>query len=208
MGKKTPRRSTPPLNHEQKAEYIRLHLFNELRWMLEAATEWSIQDQLKLGKVGYNVQVYALDSAILHARTLFEFLVEPTTDNHYGYNEFLDRGIVLTSGSYKHNWRGPLHIFLMHAQDRSSPVPLKSSGVEKDLNQMPVDFAQEILKLWKEFEEKLKHSGDTRNHKLKELAREKRKEAIDGAACVVNSTVAQKHAEEKGLLLKSVFVFD
>jgi len=208
MGKKTPRLNTPPLNHDQKVDYIKLHLFNELRWMLGAATEWSIQDQLKLERVGYNVQVYALDSAFLHARTLFEFLVEPTTDNHYGTDEFLGRGTVLNSSSYKNDWRGPLHIFLMHAQDRSSPVPLKTSGVEKDLNQMPVDFAQEILKLWKEFEQKLNQSRDTRDHRLKELAREKRKEAIDGAECVVSSTVAQKHAEEKCLLLKPVFVFE
>lgn len=66
-------KNTPGLDHKGKEEYIELHLFNELRWLLGAATEWSIQDQLKLEKVGYNVQVYAMDSAVLHARALFEF---------------------------------------------------------------------------------------------------------------------------------------
>jgi hypothetical protein len=70
MGKNTPR-----LNDERKKDYIEQHLFNELRWLLAAATEWSIQNQLNLGMVGYDVQVYAMDSAFLHARALFEFVV-------------------------------------------------------------------------------------------------------------------------------------
>ena len=47
MGKNTPR-----LDYKGKQEYIQLHLFNELRWLLGAATEWSIQDQLRLEIVG------------------------------------------------------------------------------------------------------------------------------------------------------------
>jgi hypothetical protein len=200
--------NTPALDYGEKENYLKTHLFNELRWLLCAATEWSIQDQLNLRQVGYDIQVYAMDSAVLHARVLFEFFVQATTNNHYGSNEFLGHGAVLTSSNYD-NWRGPLHSFLMHAQDRSNPVPLiSSSGVSKHLNQMPVDFAQEILKLWKEFERMLDASSVGRGQELKAIAREKREEAIEAAQCAVNSTVAQKHAEEKGLLLKSVFVFD
>jgi hypothetical protein len=195
MGKNTSR-----LDH--KEEYIRLHLFNELRWLLGAATEWFIQDRLKLQTVGYDVQVYAMDSAFVHARVLFEFFVQPTSANHYGSDCFLDG--VLESNSYTNDWKRPLHAFLMHAQDRSRPARLKSSGVEKDLNQMPVDFACEILKLWEEFEGRLGKAGDQR---LQELARVKRKEAIEKAQCVVNSTVAQQHAGERYQLLKPVFVF-
>jgi hypothetical protein len=202
MGKNTPR-----LDHKGKEEYITLHLFNELRWLLGAATEWSIQDQLKLEIVGYDVQVYALDSAFLHARALFEFFVQRTNDNHYGSSEFLGLDTVLKSNSYTNDWRAPLHAFLMHAQDRSHPAPLKSSGVEKDLNQMPVDFAHEILKLWKEFEGRLGDSNDAGDQKLQELCRDKRKEAIEKAQCVVNSTVAQQLARERRQLLKPIFVF-
>jgi hypothetical protein len=202
MGKNTPR-----LDHKHKEEYIKLHLFNELRWLLGAAAEWSLQDQLKLRIVGYDVQVYAMDSAFLHARALFEFFVQPTNDNHYGSNEFLGLSTVLNSNSYVNEWRGPLHAFLMHAQDRSRPVSLKSSGVEKDLNQMPVDFAREILKLWEEFEGELGKSNDSGDLNLQELAREKRKEAIEKAQCAVNSTIAQQHARERDQVLKPVFVF-
>jgi|SRR5882672_3334977 len=198
-------KNTPPLDHTQKEKYIELHLFNELLWLLGAATEWSIQDQLKLEIVGYNVQVYAMDSALLHARALFEFFVQSTNDNHYGCDQFL--GTVLKSDSYSGNWKGPLHMSLMHAQDRSSPRPLKSAGVEKDLNQMPVDFAREILNLWVEFEGTLDKSDEPRDLRLKELAREKRKEAIERAECVVNSTVAQQHARGRHQLLKPVFIF-
>jgi hypothetical protein len=199
------RKNTPNLDHKQREEYIELHLFNELRWLLGATTEWSIQDQLRLEIVGYNVQVYAMDSAFVHARALFEFFVQSTNDNHYGSNEFL--GSVLKSDSYTNDWRGPLHSFLMHAQDRSRPAPLKSSGVEKDLNKMPIDFAREILKLWEEFEGRLGKSNERGDRELQKLAREKRKEAIEKAQCAVNSTVAQQHAGERHQLLKPVFVF-
>src|SRR5258707_8346556 len=110
-------KNTPPLDHKHKEEYIKLHLFNELRWLLGAATEWSLQDQLKLEKVGYNVQVYAMDSAFLHARALFEFFVQQPTKNHVSSSGFL--GTVLNSSSYENDWKRPLHTFLMHAQDRS-----------------------------------------------------------------------------------------
>jgi hypothetical protein len=203
MGKKA-----PPLVHKRKEDmedYIRNHLFIELSWLLYAATEWSLQNQLKLGIGGYHVQVYAMDSAFLHARTLFEFFVQPPTSNHYSSKEFL--GAELISHNYSANWKDTLHKFLMHAQDRSRPIPLKNTGVGKDLNQMPVDFAREILRLWEEFESKLGESKEDGDKKLGELARDKRKEAIENAQCVVESAVAQQHAKNKGQILMPVFVF-
>jgi hypothetical protein len=199
--------NTPPLdNQAKKTKYIEDHLFNELRWMLGAATEWSIQEQLALGIAGYDVHVYAMDSAFLHARTLFEFFLNKTGKNYYGCDQFLN--IKLESVNYTNDWRGPLHSYLMHAQDRSSPRQLKSlSGEMKDLNKMPVDFAHEILRLWKEFEEGLGKSGNAEDQQLQKLARGKRKEAIDGALCVVNSTITQHHANCKGQTLKPAFVF-
>jgi hypothetical protein len=200
-------KNTPSLDSKGKEEYIKLHLFNELRWLLGAATEWSIQVQLNLRIVGYDVQVYAMDSASLHARALFEFFVQPTNNNHYGANEFLGNDTVLRSDSYTNDWKGHLHASIMHAQDRSHPAPLKSSDVAKDLNQMPVDFAREILKLWKEFEGRLGKSNDPGDQELQKLACAKRKEAIENAECVVKSTVAQQHAGQKRQLLMPVFVF-
>jgi hypothetical protein len=195
--------NTPSLDHAQKAEDIELHLFNELRWLLGAATEWSVQDQLKLEIVGYDVQVYAMDSSFAHARSLFECFVKETNNNHYGCNEFLGTNTVLPSPDYQ-NWAGVLHKFFVHAQDRSSPKLLMSSGVAKHLKQMPVDFAREILRLWEEFEKMIAKSGDPRDRVLYELAREKRKEAIENARCVVNCPIAQDQAAAKGCSLKPV----
>ena len=53
---------------------------------------------------------------------------------------------------------------------------------------MPVDFANEVLRLWMEFEAKLETKGDK---KLGELARDKRKAAIESANCVVNCAVGR-----------------
>jgi hypothetical protein len=197
-------RNTPHLDHEGKEEYLRVHLFNELRWLLCAATEWSIQNKLNLGIEGYDVQVYALDSACLHARTLFEFFVQSTTDNYYGSNEFI--GSPLVSNSYTNNWRGPLHSFLMHAQDRSRPVPLVSSGAQKHLNRMPIDFALEILRLWEEFEKKLGASSDAEDQELHLIARNQRKQAIEMAGSVARSGVAKQHAKAMPELLQPIFV--
>jgi hypothetical protein len=199
--------NTPCLDQKAKEEYITDHLFNELRWLLHAATEWWIQDRLELNIVGYNVQVYAMDSAFLHARALFEFFVKDKNGNHYGCDVFLPLGNVLESDKYQ-KWTRPLHRHLMHIQTRSQPEQLESlSGEMKDLNKMPVDFASEILRLWKEFEKRLAESNKDGDLELHKLARGKRKEAIDGALCVVNSIVAKQHAQEKHRMLAPVFVF-
>lgn len=195
--------NTPHLDHAAKKDYLEQHLFVDLQWLLYAATEWSIQEKLQLQKDGYMVQNYAMDSASLHARTLFEFFVGRTTDNHYGTDEFLFA--PLTSKNYD-DWKRPLHSFLMHAQDRSKPRPLMtSSGQPKDLNQMPVEFANEILRLWQEFEKQLGVSSDQTDHELRDLARSKREEAIKNARCVVSSCVAQQHSKEKAQMLTPVF---
>jgi len=201
-------KNTPPLNGLSKEEYITAHLFNELHWLLHAATEWSIQDLVRLNIVGYNVQNYAMDSAFLHARSLFEFFLGRTTDNYYGCDQFLSTALV--SPDYTNSadgWKGPLHSYLMHAQDRSRPRQLQSPDGPKDLNQMPVYFANEILRLWKQFEAELDKSGKAEDKKLEKLARDKRKEAIHNAVCVVNSKVAQRHAKESLQTLKPIFVF-
>jgi hypothetical protein len=77
----------------------------------------------------------------------------------------------------------------------------------KDLNKMPVYFANEILRLWKEFEKGLGNSGNAEGQVLQKLCRDKRKEAVDGARCVVDSAVARCFASCKQQLLKPVFVF-
>jgi len=189
----------------RKEDYIKHHLFNELRWLLHAATEWSVQAQLELGIVGYNVQVYAMDSAFVHARALFEFFLSPPSRNHHSAKQFLP--LVLTSDLYD-DWKDPLHKFLMHADNRSFPRQLRTADGPKDLNRMPVCFAKEVLRLWREFEQGLARSSSPEDQHLAKVAREKRKEAIEGAECVVHSEVAKQHAKDKQQTLAPVFVFD
>jgi len=196
-------RNIPPLDDKAKKDYIERHLYNELRWLLEAATEWSIQNQLKLGIPGYNMQAYAMESAFVHARALFEFFVREKTE--VVSHEFLHAG--LPSSSYK-RWKGPLNRYLMHLRDRSSPSRLKSGEAEKDLNQMPVDFADEALRLWQEFEKKLGASAAPGDRELQEVARAMRRKAIEGAKHVIDSIAPRQHAYDKKRNLEPVFVFE
>lgn len=63
----------------QLEHYLEEHLTKELAWLLRAATEWHAQHCMNLGIDGYSMQVYALDSTVLHARTLFEFFTQNTS---------------------------------------------------------------------------------------------------------------------------------
>jgi hypothetical protein len=209
------RKNTPRLDYQGKEEYIREHLHYELRWLLAAATEWHIQRELQLEKDGYEVQVFAMDSAFVHARTLFEFFLKASGKNYYGADEFLGPGFDLQSAYYNSNgaenppagtWVGPLHGFVMHAQNRSHPIPLDSlSSGKQDLNRMPVDFAHEVLRLWEDFETKLSQSNDPGGKQLSALAQDRRKDAIKCAANVVISCVATTHAKDKGIKLTPIF---
>jgi len=198
---------TPPLTPQQKKDYIDFHLYSELLWLLTAATEWSVQEQLKLQKAGYNIQVYAMDSAFLHARVLFEFFVQRTTNHHYGVDQYLGPGASLTTAIYADNWSGPLHAFLIHGQDRSQPRQLPRAGGSKDLNRMPLEFAHEILRLWKEFESRLGGSAVATDQELGTLARGKRKMVVEAAGHVLTSVTARKHAYDKDLTLQPIFAF-
>jgi hypothetical protein len=75
------------MNRYQLEHYLRAHLRTEIRYLLSAATEWHAQKILELKEPGYEVQVYAMDSAFVHARSLFEFFTEKTTDFHYSCDE-------------------------------------------------------------------------------------------------------------------------
>lgn len=186
MGKHTPTLKDPQ-------NYLESHLGNELYWTLRAATEWYVQDTLNLNIGGYQMQVYAMDSAFLHARTLFEFFSHKTTDNYYGYDVF--KIIMPSSVIYNSNWKSPLHAHMMHAQDRSIPHPLTSFDrkSKKDLNKMPMDFAKEIVRVWREFILFLSE----KNPNLANIAEEILKDAISGANAVFENEVTREMAQKK-----------
>lgn len=143
--------NTPALNFVELKDYLERHLDNELQWLLRAASEWHVQHQLQLHVSGYSVQVYALDSAFLHARALFEFFTKSTRSNFYGCDSY--HIALLSSLAYSSGWESILHSFIMHTQYRSNPRKLRSfdGTTTKDLNEMPIDFAREVIRLWREF---------------------------------------------------------
>jgi hypothetical protein len=182
-------RNTPRLSRAEKKDYLKRHLSNELEWLLRSAAEWHVQNTLRLGVPGYEIQVFAMDSAALHARTLFEFFTKGTTDNYYGLDAF-DIGTI-PSELYTDDWEPILHSFLMHAQDRSDPKQLLSFDrtIHKDLNQMAVDFAREIVRLWKEMIIRFDTHSVQVVRALAPVATGILDEAIDHAVCVLESEI-------------------
>lgn len=104
----------------QLEHYLEEHLTKELAWLLRAATEWHAQHCMNLGIDGYSMQVYALDSTVLHARTLFEFFTQNTSvgQNANYYNCTVYKVPLIGSILYQFHWRRPIHSHMMHAQDR------------------------------------------------------------------------------------------
>lgn len=196
---------TPPMTYIDLDYYLKNHLSNEIYWLLRAATEWYAQKELNLAVDGYHVQVYSMDSTFLHARTLFEFFTKKTGVNYYGYSEYKIPPNKLVSSLYTSNltsnpinigWDGPLHSFIMHAQDRSTPSKLKSyDGLSmKDLNEMPVDFAKEVVRLWRDFVKELSLSSDASIQPLSTIADVILDDAIKTTANVLDNQFTKKQS--------------
>jgi hypothetical protein len=133
-------------------------LYNELRWLLCAATQWAACHRLS-GVPGFkepchHIKLYAMDSALLHARSLYEFF----TATESAINRNQQNGIMrLTWRDYSQTGRQtstkynqfmkPLHGRVMHLdKDRS--------GYEEVKNEV-VGLAKDVLTLWKAFSAKL-----------------------------------------------------
>jgi len=143
------------------SEAIEKDLFNELRWLLCAASEWDAYDKLigkppqipKIAEPCFHLKVYTMDSTFLHARSLYEFFTateESITRNEgRGSTRLTWRDYSLTarqtSGKYN-QFMEPLHERVMHLEkDRS--------GYDEIKNEV-VNFAIDILRLWNGFSEK------------------------------------------------------
>jgi len=179
---------TPSLSNAALEDYLKKHLANELHWMLRAAVEWHIQNRIRLKISGYHVQVFAMDSSFLHARTLFEFFTCRTTRNHYGYDAY--RISMPLSSTVPHvvdtiylsgGWNSALHAYLMHAQDRTVTQRLIDfdGTTTKHIKRMPVDFALEVVRLWRAFANQLSLSADPDIQKLGVVTQNILKRAID-----------------------------
>jgi hypothetical protein len=183
------------VNQPDPAAYLDEHLYNDLRWLLCAAAEWRVQHligpegdhPIKFpGGPGYYVQVYAMDSAITHARALLEFLTGRTDpDRHLGVDLFEVEPI--SSELYSNDWREPMNRYLMHLNERYAGqyLPGFDDTEPKHLKRMPVDFGHEVVRLWRIFIQRLQQ----KDKQLARLAQTKLEEAIAESARVVTNKV-------------------
>lgn len=125
------------------SEHIEKHLYNDLRWMLCAATEWSACHKYASQWLANNdpeyhrhLIVYSMDSALVHARALLEFFTQRSV-----------LGLVsgLSSPLYINTWKAPMNHYLMHVYSRSNT--LRSSVVIKE---EILAISNEVLRLWDE----------------------------------------------------------
>jgi hypothetical protein len=107
-------------------DYLEVHLFNDLRWLLCAATEWHLQKTINRGIAGLYIQVYAMDSAALHARALLEFFTGDGSNRCRLHRVYGTQPIP--SSLYSSSWKRPLNTHLMHTQDRSVGQQLTSAA--------------------------------------------------------------------------------
>ena len=132
-------------------KYVEEDLYNELRWLLTAATHWAAYDELvdkksrrSSGDFSLHFKVFVMDSAFLHARALYEFLTATSTHNadRLTWKDFgLAAGLISTK--YLPDFIKDLHGRSMHLnKNRSANNPIKGDVVE---------VAQDILNLWDRF---------------------------------------------------------
>jgi hypothetical protein len=151
-------------SHIRKIDYLE-HLGATLRYLLPAAMEWHVQNELGLEISGYEVQVYAADSVFLRARTLFEFFTNKWKENgdKHNYHSCKEYGVPLMRRSryLENNWCDILHSFVIHLQDRDTPQTIKDSkGKYRNLKEMPFEFTKEIVGLWENFIQCLDEKGE------------------------------------------------
>lgn len=155
----------------EKETFIKEELYHELCCLLEATTTWQIY---KENAAGCEVSI-AMDSAFLHARNLFIFFAPTSEDkknkNNIKMTEFGPKR-TLQSLAYSQS-KLALNRHLFHlSRKRLDPVNVKNSG---HINEKVQLFADEILRLWQEFE-KDEDLGD-----LREVAEDARLRAIQDA---------------------------
>ena len=137
------------MNPDQLRENIEKDLFNELRWLLCAATEWDAYKKLvETGKIDepcHHLQVYTMDSVFLHARSLYEFF----TATNIRQQRITWRDYGRDTGQTSEIYNGlmePLHGRVMHLD--------KGRANHKEVKGEVLTIAKDILQLWLNFSRK------------------------------------------------------
>lgn len=153
------------MNEEELKQYIEVHVYNDLRWLLCAATEWKAQTELvdahKVKQPCFHLQVYTMDCAFLHVRCLYEFFTEPPQ---------LLRNLRQKSSMYE-KFRGPLNRRLFHPLDRALAEEVKNEVT---------NLANDLLELW------VGLSREPNAAKYREVLDDSLRRAIDEAANVAS----------------------
>jgi hypothetical protein len=166
---------------ETLAKAIKEDLFNELRWLLCAATEWAAYDTLiekppipKIAEPCFHLKVYTINSALLHARSLYEFFT--ATEHSMTRNPtrltWRNYGLPARQASDKYNqFMEPLHGRVMHLD--------KNRAGYDEIKSEVVNLAKDILRLWNAFSTHQDIDPD-----YAELLDKSRKQAIEEARSV------------------------
>jgi len=127
--------------------------------MLVAASEWHafrLLPEATRNQFPSHFHVVTMDSACLHARSLYEFFLTPKKnsrpDTAYAERDF---GVTLKPTKVSSTYIDSLNKRLFHV-DLYRPVPVKKVGgsvkkVKTDVNTRVVEIATDVLTLWDEF---------------------------------------------------------
>lgn len=142
----------------QLKKYAEEDLFNELKYLLCAATEWDAHDKLigepsrtpKMNQPCFHLSVYTMDSALLHARSLYEFFTAGegsiNRNNDQGWRRLTWRDYSPNSRQQSATYQQfmkPLHGRVMHIE--------KDRAGYDEIKKEVVTLAQGILTLWAGF---------------------------------------------------------
>ena len=133
-------------------KFINAHLYNELRYMLCATASWNMAKE-NPNTTPRHFVVYTMDSALLHARSLFEFFTHTDPARKKNLVTWKDFNLeeAINSELYK-EWIKPLHHHVMHLENRFD-VTNEINGVH--LKDMVTKFSAEIVNIWSIFSAKI-----------------------------------------------------
>lgn len=169
------------MSPDEKKRFIEKELYHELCCLLQATTFWKV---LKDNGGGCEVSI-AMESALIHARNLFVFFAstkgDKENDNSAKMTDFgpakMYKTLVYSNSKEAMN----RHLFHLDINRMKKPTNLKNSG---HINEKVQVFADEILKLWKAFEQ------EDSLGELKSVAQEARLRAEQDARNTAESRVA------------------
>lgn len=134
-------------------------LYNELRYLLVAATSWRIAKSSNPRSLPKHFIVLSMDSAFLHARSLYEFFTgDPSRDEGGGREPASWKlfGAARQKSVLYEKWGETLHARLFHLR-RNRPQPTsakrgtRGTKLPTDIKEEVVNFAHDLLALWQSF---------------------------------------------------------